>query len=59
MGLLAGIPQQPANLDFFTNFEAAKRRQRVVLDLMVRHGYLTQVGADAVFAQAVQEAQIG
>ncbi|MEX1018416.1 MAG: biosynthetic peptidoglycan transglycosylase, partial [Litorilinea sp.] len=49
--LLAGIPQQPANLDLFQNFEAAKRRQRIVLDLMVRHGYLTQVGADAVFEQ--------
>ena len=37
--LLAGIPQRPADLDSFTNLEGARQRQRVVLDLMVRHGY--------------------
>lgn len=49
--LLAGIPQQPANLDPFKNFEAARARQRVVLDLMVRHGKLTQAQADAAYAE--------
>lgn len=48
--LLAGIPQQPANLDLFQNWEGAKERQRIVLDLMVRHGYITPEGADAAFA---------
>lgn len=52
--LLAGIPQQPANLDLFLNWEGAKARQRVVLDLMVRHGYLTPEGADAVHAAPVE-----
>ncbi len=52
--LLAGIPQQPANLDLFVNWEGAKARQRTVLDLMVRHGYLTPEGADAVFAAPVE-----
>lgn len=51
--LLAGIPQQPANLDLFDNFAAAKARQRVVLDMMARHGYLTQAQADAVHAEPV------
>ena len=51
--LLAGIPQQPANLDLFTNFEAAKARQRVVLDMMVRHGLLLQTDADKTFAESV------
>jgi penicillin-binding protein 1C len=51
--LLAGIPQQPANLNLFTHFDAAKRRQRIVVDLMARHGYLTPEGADAVHAQPV------
>ncbi len=51
--LLAGIPQQPANLDLFTNFDAAKARQRVVLDMLVRHGFLTQIDADAVHAEPV------
>jgi penicillin-binding protein 1C len=49
--LLAGLPQQPANLDPFRNFEAAKERQQVVLSLMVRHGYLTQAQADTAFAE--------
>jgi penicillin-binding protein 1C len=47
--LLAGIPQQPANLDPFRNYAAAKARQRTVLDLMVRHGYLPQDAADKVY----------
>jgi penicillin-binding protein 1C len=47
--LLAGIPQAPADFDPITNFEAVKRRQGVVLSLMVRHGYITQAEADTVF----------
>lgn len=49
--LLAGIPQQPANFNPFTNFEAVRQRQRVVLQLMVRHGYLTEAEARAVHAE--------
>lgn len=49
--MLAGIPQQPANFDPYRNFDAVKRRQRIVLDLMVRHGYLTASVADATFAE--------
>lgn len=37
--LLAGIPQQPAILDPYTNLSAVKQRQRTVLDLMLRHGW--------------------
>ena len=51
--LLAGIPQQPANLDPYENLEAAKARQRVVLDLMVRHAYLSQAEADTTFAEPI------
>ena len=51
--MLAGIPQQPANLDPYRNFDGVKRRQRIVLDLMVRHGYLTASLADATFAEAI------
>ncbi|HXF60410.1 MAG TPA: transglycosylase domain-containing protein [Caldilineaceae bacterium] len=52
--LLAGIPQKPADYDLFTNFNAVKQRQRVVLDLMVRHGFLKAPEADFVFAQSVK-----
>lgn len=47
--LLAGIPQSPAVLDPLRNFAGVKARQRVVLDLMVRHGYLKQAEADAAY----------
>ena len=51
--LLAGIPQAPALYNLFENLESAKKRQRIVLSLMVRHALLTQAEADAVFATAV------
>ncbi|MFH1927872.1 MAG: PBP1A family penicillin-binding protein [Chloroflexota bacterium] len=49
--LLAGIPQSPAIHDPYTNLLGAKQRQAVVLQFMVREGYITQKQADA----AVQE----
>ncbi|MBX2996861.1 MAG: transglycosylase domain-containing protein [Caldilineaceae bacterium] len=51
--LLAGLPQQPAFLNPFFNFEAARDRQRIVLNLMARHGYLSQEEADAVYAEPI------
>ncbi len=51
--LLAGIPQKPADLDPLTNFDQVKDRQRIVLDLMARHGYLTEEEADLIFAEPV------
>lgn len=52
--LLAGIPQRPADFDLFDDFAAAKARQRVVLDMLVRHEYLTEAAADTIFAQPVK-----
>ncbi|MDI9549017.1 MAG: transglycosylase domain-containing protein [Chloroflexota bacterium] len=52
--LLAGIPQQPAYLNPYDDFEAAKRRQRIVLDLMARHGYLTESEADALYDEPLE-----
>lgn len=51
--MLAGIPQSPATLDPFRNLQAAKARQRIVLDLMVRHEYLTPAWADAAYAEPI------
>ena len=51
--ILAGVPQQPASFDLFRNFDAAKRRQRVVLDLLVRHENLRQEEADAIFEEEI------
>ncbi len=44
--MLAGLPQAPAMYDPLSNPEAARERQRVVLDLMVRRGFISQEEAD-------------
>ncbi len=51
--LLAGIPQLPGQYDLFTNFAGAKERQRTVLNLMLRHGYLTMSDAERIYAAPV------
>lgn len=55
--LIAGIPQAPARYDPFVDFEAAKERQRTVLDLMARHGYLTQADTDRIYATSITLAE--
>ncbi len=52
--LLAGLPQAPAQYDPLSNPEAAKNRQRVVLDLMVKHGPITQIQADQAYGEELQ-----
>ncbi|MBX3065411.1 MAG: penicillin-binding protein 1C [Anaerolineae bacterium] len=52
--LIAGLPQTPALYDPITDPQAAKDRQRVVLDLMVVAGYLTQEQADAAYNEKLQ-----
>jgi 1A family penicillin-binding protein len=49
--LLAGLPQAPAYWDPYANWEGAKRRQAVVLDLMVEASYISQAEADAAKAE--------
>lgn len=43
--LLAGLPQSPVAYDPFNDPDAARRRQGVVLDLMVKQGYLSETDA--------------
>nr|MBC7244824.1 penicillin-binding protein 1C [Chloroflexota bacterium] len=45
--LLAGLPQAPATYDPLTNPQAAKNRQRIVLNLMVKNGYISAEQAAA------------
>ncbi|MCX6022100.1 MAG: transglycosylase domain-containing protein [Chloroflexi bacterium] len=46
--LLAGLPQAPASYDPYFRFDAAKERQETVLDLMVRHHFISEEqGAEA------------
>ena len=49
--LLAGLPQAPTDLDPFSNLTAAKARQRIVLDAMVRAQDITPSQASAAYAQ--------
>ncbi len=48
--MLAAIPQSPA-MNPIDNFEQAKQRQRIVLDLMVEQGYITPDQAEIAFGQ--------
>jgi len=43
--LLAGLPQSPARYNPLEDPEAAQERQAVVLDLMVKHGYIDEAQA--------------
>lgn len=49
--LLAGLPQSPSAYNPLTNLSAAKARQKVVLDLMVKAGYIDEVQADLAFQE--------
>lgn len=49
---LAGLPQAPGLYDPYTDFATVKARQRQVLDLMVRHGFITAAEADEAFNES-------
>ena len=51
--LLAGLPQAPTELDPYSNLNAAKARQRVVLDAMVRTHDIDATQARAAAAQTL------
>ncbi|MCX6023418.1 MAG: transglycosylase domain-containing protein [Chloroflexi bacterium] len=48
--MLAGVPQLPAVLSPLVSVERAKERQKQVLTLMVRHGYITESEANDAYA---------
>ncbi len=52
--LLAGLPQAPALHDPYVNSDAAKKRQAVVLGLMVEAGYITPAQAEAARAEELE-----
>ncbi|MEZ4618929.1 MAG: transglycosylase domain-containing protein [Caldilineaceae bacterium] len=52
--ILAGIPQAPGVLNPYRNFEKVKARQRIVLNLMVKRGLLSESRADWVYRQPVK-----
>jgi membrane peptidoglycan carboxypeptidase len=54
--LLAGLPQSPSIYDPLLYPEAAKTRQSVVLELMVKHGDITPEAARLAKAETIQYA---
>ena len=47
--MLAGIPQSPANFSPLTNLANAKKRQKIVLLSMKKHGNINSVDVDKAF----------
>src|SRR4030042_51042 len=47
--MLAGLPQSPSIYDPYTNPDLAKQRQKTVLGLMTKEGYITRAEADAAW----------
>ncbi|HEU4593597.1 MAG TPA: PBP1A family penicillin-binding protein [Pyrinomonadaceae bacterium] len=52
--LLAGIPKAPSQLSPTVNMQAAKERRDLVLQLMAKHGFVTQAEADAAQAKPIK-----
>ena len=55
---LAGLPQSPSIYDPYTNLEAAKTRQRVVLGLMAKEGYISPSEANAAWNEELHFAPL-
>jgi 1A family penicillin-binding protein len=51
--LIAGLPQSPSLYNPFTNFAAARARQRVTLNLMAQHGLLSPAEAERIYAEPI------
>jgi 1A family penicillin-binding protein len=56
--LLAGLPQSPSIYDPYTNLEGVKRRQKVVLGLMAKEGYITWSQADEAWSEELDFAPL-
>lgn len=56
--LLAGIIQNAISYDPLSNFEGAKERQAITLDLMVQAGFITQAQSDSAKVDELQFAAI-
>lgn len=52
--MLAGLPQAPSDYDPTKDFDLARRRQKIVLDLMVKYNRITQPQADAAYRVDLQ-----
>ncbi len=53
IAILVGIPNSPANFSPINNLELSKERQKVVLDRMVKNGYITKEQADKAYNEEI------
>jgi len=56
--LLAGLPQSPSIYDPYTNLEAAKTRQKVVLGLMAKEGYISSSQTNSAWREELNFAPL-
>lgn len=47
--ILVGVPKSPSNYSPLVNLEIAKKRQKIILDLMVANSYITREEADSAY----------
>jgi 1A family penicillin-binding protein len=56
--MLAGLPQSPASYNPLENLKSAKTRQNIVLNLMVKNGYISQQEADLAVSEKLSFASV-
>ena len=49
--ILAGIPKSPGNYSPLANLDASKKRQKLILDAMVKNNYITEEEANNAYDQ--------
>jgi penicillin-binding protein 1C len=54
MTFLAGLPQAPTRYDPYIHFEQAKKRQKYVLDQMVKHGFIPGKEAEKAYEERLK-----
>ena len=52
--ILAGIPKSPSNYSPISNYKNAKKRQKIILNLMVKNKYITQKEADNAYQEKIE-----
>lgn len=52
--ILVGVPKSPSNYSPLVNFKIAKKRQRTILDLMVKNNYISQEEADSAYNEKLE-----
>lgn len=49
--ILAGIPKSPSNYSPISNYDNAKKRQKIILDAMVKNGFITDAQSKEAYSE--------